>query len=113
MKFADVKDIAIVAVVVGGAFTVYKFLNKVPEGLTKAGEAIGGAVFELFHPNPTGSDIDYIVNFAGGEKHAIPIKSNQEPLGVDSAGNFTFRGKRFVMRDRIVSGVRQHWAFNP
>jgi len=120
MKFSDLKDVAIVAAVLGGGFAVYKLLNKVPEGLTKAGEAIGGAAadFQNFVSEslfgPKYSWVFFTVSFAGGEKHAIPIKSQENPGGVDEKGRFTFRGKQFVIRDRTNSaGIREHWAFNP
>lgn len=114
MKLGDVKNLAILAAVGGAGFAIYKWLNKVPDALAKTGEAVGGAVFELFHPNPTGSTHYYIVKFAGGEQHAIPEKSNQEPGGVDSSGLFTFRGKRFRMKiKKLSSGVIEYWAFDP
>lgn len=114
MKLSTVKDLAIVGVVLGGAYAVYKLLAKVPEGLAKAGQAAGGAVYELFHPDAAGSLFFYNVHFAGNERHMIPSKSSQEPDGVDSSGRFTFRGKQFVIRTKVnPQGIREYWAFNP
>lgn len=98
----------------------YRLFGSVPEALAKVGSAIGtGAAdfkdfaSELFF-GPQRSMLFLTVNFAGGERHAIPVKSQEFPDGVDQKGYFTFRGKRFVVRDKAVAGGKvEHWAFNP
>ena len=110
MKLSDLKDVAILGAVLGAGYLAYKTLNvaaKVPEALTATGEAIGGTVYELFHPNAVGETLFYNVHFANGN-HAIPSST------VDSQGRFTYRGAPFVMRDKAnAQGIKEHWAFKP
>lgn len=97
----------------------YKWLNKVPDALDAVGSKAGTSAADfrdfvseaLFGPRH--SNYFFAVNFAGGVRHAIPIKSQENPGGVDSSGYFTFRGKRFRIRDKTnAQGIREHWAFN-
>lgn len=93
------------AALIAGGVWVYRKLDAVPKALNAAGAAIGGGLYEFFHPDPTGEKLFYVVNFSNG-KHAIPSST------VDSAGRFTFRGVKFVMRDKKKpDGTLEHWAF--
>lgn len=114
------KDWLLLGAVGAVGIAVYRVFGSVPEALAKVGSAIGtGAAdfkdfaSELFF-GPQYSMTFLTVNFAGGVKHAIPLKSQEFPDGVDKQGFFTFRGKRFVVRDkRLANGTLEHWAFNP
>jgi hypothetical protein len=87
------------------AYYVYQKFMVVPEALTAIGEATGGAVYEFFHPNAAGETLFYMVNFSNG-KHSIPAST------VDASGRFTYRGAKFVMKDRRQpDGTYAHWAF--
>lgn len=120
MKLGDVKDIAILAVLGAAGFLAWKYLGGVPKALNDLGSKIGtGAAdfkdfaSELFF-GPQRSMVFLRVLFAGGEAHAIPTKSQEFPDGVDKNGYFTFRGKRFRVRDRTLpDGKVEHWAFLP
>lgn len=89
-------------------YYIWKLVNKVPEAYDAAVTKTTDALWALFGPSDKqvmGDTIYYIVNFSNG-KHAIPAST------VDSAGRFTFRGAKFVMRDKLLpGGAREHWAF--
>jgi hypothetical protein len=106
VKLGDIKDLAIVGALAGAGYLVYKFVSKVPEGLKATGEAAGSAVFDLFHPDGgVGETLFYNVHFSNGN-HAIPAST------VDSAGRFTYKGVKFVMRDKLnAAGIKEHWAY--
>jgi len=120
MKLGNVKDLAIVGAVLGVGYFVYKTFGAVPEALNKVGSAIGtGAadfkdfVSEAFF-GPRYSMRFFIVNFAGGVKHAIPIKSQEFPLGVDEAGLFSYGGTKYRMKEKkTAAGATEYWAFKP
>lgn len=120
MKLSDVKDTAILAAVVVGGYFAYKWLFAGAKALNEVGSAIGtgAADFKDFVSEaifgPQYSMTFLTVNFAGGEKHAIPVKSQEFPDGVDKSGLFTFRGKQFRVKDRTnAAGKVEHWAFLP
>ena len=113
-------NVALVGALGIGGYWAYKQFMAVPEALNKVGSAIGtgAADFKDFVSEaifgPQWSMTFLAVYFAGGERHAIPTKSQEFPDGVDGKGLFTFRGKRFVIRDKkLPDGKVQHWAFNP
>lgn len=103
-----------------GGYYAWKTFGSVPDALNAAGSKVGTAAAdfrdfasELFF-GPQRSMVFLAVNFAGGVKHAIPTKSQEFPEGVDSRGYFTFRGKRFRVKDKTgPDGKVEHWAFNP
>lgn len=99
------------------AYAVYKLANKGGEAYDAAREKVADTLYKIFGPDEAaalGAMYYYVVHFAGGEKHAIPIKNPKDPGGVDEAGRFTFRGKQFVIRDKVLpNGKTEHWAFNP
>lgn len=95
-------------IILGGvalaAWWLYKKATAIPQALTDAGEAIGGQLFDWFNPNAGGAAVTYIVNFAGGVKHAI--NSNT----VDSNGLFTYNGVQFKMMNDAAG---YHYATTP
>lgn len=120
MKLGNVKDVVMLAVLGAAGYAVYKFVGGFKGATDKAGEKVATFVADTkdalseFVFGPKWSMTYLIVNFSGGVKHAIPVKSQESPDGVDSKGFFTFRGKRFVIRDKtLADGTLQHWAFNP
>lgn len=115
MKLGDLKDLAIVAAVAGAAYFVYQQLSTVPEALAKTGSAIGigfadfkDAITRYFGGSPVGETLFYTVHFSNGN-HAIPAST------VDSAGRFTYRGAKFVMKFKptpgATNGAGEWWAF--
>lgn len=98
------RDWIILGAVGVAGFWLYRKVTSVPEALARVGESASAAVFEFFHPNAVGETLFYTVNFSNG-RHAIPAST------VDSQGRFTFRGAKFVMRDKVVGTKREHWAF--
>lgn len=106
MKLSDVKDVAILAAVAIGGWFAWKAATKVPEAYNAAVDATSDALWSLFGPKDVmGETLFYTVNFSNG-RHAIPSKS------VDSAGRFTYRGAKFIMRKRtLADGTQQWWAF--
>lgn len=119
MKFSDVKDVAILAALGVGGYLAYKYVFSGVKALNEVGSAIGtgAADFKDFVSEaifgPQYSMTFLTVRFAGDEKHAIPVKSQEFPDGVDKNGLFTFRGKQFRVKDKTVNGAVQHWAFLP
>ena len=114
----NAKDGLLLGAVLGVGYMVYKYFNKVTgavgDAYQAAVDATSDALYYAFGPTIIGTDYYYIVNFAGGVKHAIPKASKDNPDGVDSSGRFKYNGKAFVIRDKTgPTGAIEHWAFNP
>jgi len=99
---------------------LYQLLGKGKQYAEDAGAAIatGAADFKDFVSEaffgPRYSMRFFIVNFAGGVKHAIPIKSQEFPLGVDEAGLFSYGGTKYRMKEKkTAAGATEYWAFKP
>lgn len=67
-----------------------------PQALERMGGAIGRGIYaavNAFSPDPGGADIDYVVNFADGSRHAIPGNL------VDNKGRFKYSGVMYQIKD--------------
>jgi len=120
MNARDAINLATLGALVVGGVIVYRKVTAVTEGLNKVGSAIGTGAADFVDfvkekiGGPAMSMTFYAMHFANGVKHAIPNKSREFPDGVDDQGRFTYKGKKFVTRIRVLpDGTRQHWAFNP
>lgn len=114
----NTKNMLWLGAVLGVGYVAYKFFNTAKEAVEKtytaAVDKTADALYFAFGPKIIGTDYYYTVNFAGGVKHSIPKQSDDNADGVDSAGRFTYNGKKFVIRDKKnAAGVLEHWAFNP
>jgi hypothetical protein len=97
------RDWLLLLAVAGGAWWLYKKASLIPAVLTSTGEAIGGGLYDWFHPADGAQETDYYVQFSNG---AFYIPSNT----VDTNGLFTFRGAQF----RIVNDAQgMHHAVAP
>lgn len=85
------------------AYYAYKKFTGAAALLTSAGEAAGGAVYELFHPDTVGETLFYTVSFPGGVNHAVPSRS------VATDGTFTYQGTNYrLMVDRTkATGINK------
>lgn len=59
--------------------------------LSKTGEDIGGAVFDIFHPTDVNDNLYYRVIFPDNQAHAI------HATDIDKSGYFYFNGQRYQM----------------
>ena len=66
--------------------------------LASAGESIGGALFDWWHPNAAGAGVTYIVQFPDGSKHAVNDTS------VDGNGVFQYQGVNYKLG--VVNGQK-------
>lgn len=98
------KDWLLLGGVAFAAWFLYRKFTAIPQALTDAGEAVGGTLFDWLNPGAGGAAVTYIVNWAGGVKHAV--NSNQ----VDSNGLFTYNGVQFKLMNDAAGN---HWAVNP
>lgn len=79
------------ALLAGGAYAVYWFftsgLKQIASGaanaITNAGAAVGGGLYEFWHPGAEGESLFYTVRFPNGAQHSV-ASSN-----VSSNGQFS------------------------
>lgn len=112
------KDALVLGAVAGAGLIAWKWIGKVKAAAGAAYDAAvnttADAMYAAFGPELTGTDYYYVVNFAGGAKHAIPRLSPANADGVDSQGRFTYNGTKYVIRDKKnAAGALEHWAFTP
>lgn len=117
MNASQIKDGLVIAAVLGGAYLVYRTVGKAAEAVdavySGAVNKTADALYSVFGPDISGTNYYYTVNFAGGVKHSIPRYSADNHDGVNNAGQFTYNGKRFVIRDKkLPGGAIEHWAFS-
>lgn len=66
------------AAVIAGAFVISKlfdFGKAAASAVTATGEAIGGSLYEYFHPDAAGDPTNYLVTFPDGVRHQVPSRS--------------------------------------
>lgn len=115
MNLSQAKDVAIVGALIAAGYYVWKATSAVPEALANTGAAVAtgfadfkDAIYSYFGGQPVGETLFYTVFFTNGA-HSVPAST------VDSAGRFTFRGAKFVMRFQPkvggAKGEGKWWAF--
>jgi hypothetical protein len=85
VKLGDIKDVALLAALLGAGYAAYRIAGKGKESLDAARLAVTDAVFEFFHPDAVGETLFYTVRFPDGATHAVPSRA------VDRNGVFTNR----------------------
>lgn len=100
------------AAVIAGAFVVAKlfdFGKKASDVLTSTGEAIGGSLYEYFHPNPEGDPMNFLITFPDGVRHQVPSRSlSSDGTFVNVGDGVVYRGdgKTYRMMIRKTDGNR-------